>query len=314
MSGYNINKENYDLIASGNAAVTGVLTLPASGWENSAQAVTVPLVYFCVNTINIPPDELAAWGECGIHPSEENISQNSITFSCSSTPTRDLHFTVTQTPVNTIGDYSGSGDILDSYTGDDTDIVIPDGITTISDKVFSEKAITSVIVPYSSLTIGSYAFANCSEMISFKGDTSQIFGPPPDAVMFDKIEMYAFANCVSLETIVLDPVGHRTIADYAFKDCTGLISMRIDSYIGTKNAFDGCVNVEEIDIIGPVMAWEADFSFTDKLTAECLTDMISQLWDYSDGEQHVLTIGATNRARLTAEQIAAASAKNWTIV
>ena len=221
---------------------------------------------------------------------------------------------MTRIAASAIGDFSGSGNTLDAYTGSGNDIVIPDGIAAISDKAFSGKEITSVLVPFRSLTIGDYAFANCTEMVSFKGDTSGIWGPPPDAVLFDKIGMYAFANCVSLETIVLDPAGNGIIADYAFKDCTGLTSIYTDSYIGTKNAFDGCVNVEKIGITGPVMAWNADFSFTDKLTAECLSDMIDQLYDYSGGEAHTLTIGATNRSRLTAEQIAAASAKNWTIV
>lgn len=313
MAGYSIEKDSFALIPNGIATVSEMFTLSAEGWENNAQTASVPLEYFYINTINVPPEELGKWGEYGVYSSAESVRRNTITFSCNSTPSQDLHFTVTRIAASAIGDFSGSGNTLDAYTGSGSDIVIPDGIKTISDKAFSGKEITSVLVPFSSLTIGGYAFANCTEMVSFKGDTSQIFGPPPDAVMIDKIEMYAFANCVSLEAIVLDPVGHKVIADYAFKGCTGLTSVTLSEYVGTKNAFDGCTNVEEINVIA-VLSWNADFSFTDKLTAECLSDMIGQLYDYSGGEAHTLTIGATNRSRLTVEQIAAAEAKNWTIV
>lgn len=313
MAGYSIEKDSFALIPNGIATVSEMFTLSAEGWENNAQTASVPLEFFYINTVNVPPEELGKWGEYGIYPSKENISHNSITFSCNSAPSQDLHFTVTRIAASAIGDFSGSGNTLDAYTGSGSDIVIPDGIAAISDKAFSGKEITSVLVPFRSLTIGDYAFANCTEMVSFKGDTSGIWGPPPDVVLFDKIGMYAFANCTSLEAIVLDSVGHKVIADYAFKDCTGLTSITLSEYVGTKNAFDGCTNVEEINVIA-VIAWNADFSFTDKLTAECLSDMIDQLYDYSGGEAHTLTIGATNRSRLTAEQIAAASAKNWTIV
>lgn len=313
MAGYSIDKDSFALVPNGIATVSGAFTLSAEGWENNAQTASVPLEFFYINTINVPPEELGKWGEYGVYASSESVSGNTITFSCNSAPSQDLHFTVTRIAASAIGDFYGSGNTIDAYTGSESDIVIPDGIAAISDKAFAGKEITSVLVSFSRLTIGDYAFANCSDMLSFKGDTSGIFGPPPDAVMFDKIGMYAFASCTSLEAIVLDPVGHKVIADYAFKDCTGLTSITLSEYAGTKNAFDGCTNVEEINVIA-VLAWNADFSFTDQLTAECLSDMIGQLYDYSGGEAHTLTIGATNRSRLSAEQLATAEAKNWTIV
>ena len=52
---------------------------------------------------------------------------------------------------------------------------------------------------------------------------------------------------------------------------------------------------------------------SNNLTHDSLAAMINNLYDYSGGTAHTLTIGATNLAKLSAEEIAAATAKNWTI-
>lgn len=59
----------------------------------------------------------------------------------------------------------GNG-ILYSYKGTDTDIVIPDGVTSISDRVFVSKNITSVHIPESVYYIGAGAFLNCPALKS----------------------------------------------------------------------------------------------------------------------------------------------------
>ena len=52
--------------------------------------------------------------------------------------------------------------ILTEYLGCDSEIVIPDGINGIADRVFCDrKEITSVIIPNSVKSIGSYAFSSC---------------------------------------------------------------------------------------------------------------------------------------------------------
>lgn len=312
MAGYSINKNNYDLLPSAIASVTGTFTLAANAWINGEQSVQIPLEFFCVNTININPDELSTWSQYGVYASSESVSLNTITFTCDSTPATALHFTVTQIPVNTIGDFEGAGGTLDVYTGADTSIVIPDGINVISDNVFAQKNITSVLLPLSPMTIGAQAFSGCSSLASFKGDTSSAIGVMTDEVVVHSIGAYAFKDCTSLTAIVLDVTG--SISDYAFKDCTGLTSISFNGgiYGGTKNAFDGCTNVTSITIGGAGLFSDVDYSFTDSLSAECLADIINALG--SGFGDHTLTIGATNRARLTAEQIAAAEAKGWSIV
>ncbi len=56
---------------------------------------------------------------------------------------------------------------LTAYNGTETDIVVPEGVITIKERVFREKTdITSVQLPSTLETIGSYAFENCSGLVS----------------------------------------------------------------------------------------------------------------------------------------------------
>lgn len=51
-----------------------------------------------------------------------------------------------------------------------------------------------------------------------------------------------------------------------------------------------------------------------KYTAASINNLVSCLADYSGGEAHTLTIGATNLAKVTDENKALAAARNWTLV
>ena len=56
---------------------------------------------------------------------------------------------------------------LVKYEGDDTDVVISDGVTSIGDRAFSEcTRLTSVIIPEGVTNIGEYAFSKCAGLKS----------------------------------------------------------------------------------------------------------------------------------------------------
>lgn len=320
MNGYLINKNNFDLVPgdSHSPRVSGVLTLDAGDWSYNTQSVTVPMSVFEIHTINVPPADMAVWSENGVYASSEDAGLNSITFTCGSVPSQDLTFTVTTTPVSAIGDFEGTGNSLTQYNGTSAAVVVPDGVDDISASAFYDNTnVTSVLIPFGSMTIGEHAFENCAALTSFKGDAPE--GAITDSVGYDSIGAYAFGGCTALTEIILDGGFNAAIADYAFSGCTGLTTIKLaGSYNATKLAFDGCINVTTIvfDYVPGVRAWtnNADFSFTDVLTAESLSDMITALYDYTGGEAHTLTVGATNRARISAEDIAAAEAKNWTVI
>ena len=61
-------------------------------------------------------------------------------------------------------DITGSG-LLNKYTGDSKDVVIPDGVTSIGDFAFAScKSLVSVTIPDGVTSIGRFAFSSCSSL------------------------------------------------------------------------------------------------------------------------------------------------------
>lgn len=97
-----------------------------------------------------------------------------------------------------------------------TDLVVPDGVTSIGDYAFvNYDLLTSVVIPGSVTYIGDYAFNGCSLI------TELVI---PDSVT--EIGEFAFAGWTSLETVTIGK-GVTSIGDQAFSGCTSLTSVRI---------------------------------------------------------------------------------------
>ena len=59
-----------------------------------------------------------------------------------------------------------NGVVIDCNTTDVTDVVIPDGVTTIGDRAFSCcESLRSIIIPNGVTSIGRYAFAYCENIM-----------------------------------------------------------------------------------------------------------------------------------------------------
>lgn len=117
------------------------------------------------------------------------------------------------------------------YVGEDSTVIIPDGIINIGDKAFSGKTNISVLVlPEGIENIGQEAFANCT------GLSNVII---PSSVV--GIEKGAFSGCSNLSDITL-PETVSSIGENAFYDCDNIASVTISretKQIG-KSAFDNC--------------------------------------------------------------------------
>ncbi len=118
-----------------------------------------------------------------------------------------------------------------------TDMVIPNGISSISDGAFyGYTGLTSVIIPGSVRTIGSSAFGGCSSLIRVtiaNGVTS--------------VGSYAFSGCSSLTGIVF-PDSVTSIGGCAFEYCTLLESFTVPSKVTEIGAatFFGCTALESV--------------------------------------------------------------------
>lgn len=126
----------------------------------------------------------------------------------------------------------------------------------------------------------------------------------------------AFENS-NIYSVKFPMSGFENIGTGAFKNCTALATMKFyEPVIITADMFEGCTAVYDVDFYVLDNSWEysADLSFTDILTVSCLTKIINKLYDYSGGASHLLTLGASNKSRLTEAQLNAAIAKNWLVI
>ena len=143
-----------------------------------------------------------------------------------------------------------------------TDLVIPDGVTKICDRAFSDcSSLTSVTIPDSVTKIGKSAFGNCSCLTSvtipdsvtkidnraFSGCISLASAMIPDSVT--KIGNEAFSYCSGLTSVTI-PDSVAKIGGYAFWNCSSLTSVTIpDSVTEIGNwAFSGCAKLSEVHI------------------------------------------------------------------
>lgn len=132
--------------------------------------------------------------------------------------------------------YTFSGNTLTGYTGTATNVTLPtsysivDGyyiegndysVTEIGNRVFENNTlITSVIIPDSYMTIGQYAFNNCSNLLNVSINSTKL----------QQLTWYAFANCESLINVDLENcIGLINIINHAFYKCSSLLEIDLSN-------------------------------------------------------------------------------------
>ena len=126
------------------------------------------------------------------------------------------------------------------YSDENTEItklVIPDGVTSIPNYVFSGcSGLTSVTIPNSVTSIGSSAFSGCSSLTSVT---------IPNSVT--SIGSSAFSGCSGLTSVTI-PNSVTSISDRAFSGCSGLTSVTIPNSVTSigSSAFSGCSGLTSI--------------------------------------------------------------------
>ena len=145
---------------------------------------------------------------------------------------------------------SGGNAVIDSYVGEETEIVIPEtlgglSVTEIGYAAFSgNTSITSVKIPETVTRINHDAFNGCTSLSSVE---------VPESVV--SIQDGAFAYCASLSSIAV-PESLSRIEDNTFLGCTSLSDVKLNQnidYIG-KNSFSQCSTLTEFEIPESVTA------------------------------------------------------------
>lgn len=134
-----------------------------------------------------------------------------------------------------------------------TEVVIPEGVTTIGDNAFREcTGLSKVTLPQTLTSIGGSAFYGC------KGISNITF---PSKLT--SIGSYAFYGCKGLQKITL-PDSITTLGSDAFSDCEGLSSITLSNLLTSLEyeTFRDCTALTTIVIPGSITSIE-DYCFWD---------------------------------------------------
>ena len=149
----------------------------------------------------------------------------------------------------------------------------------------------------------SNAFRDCSSLSTVN---------LPDGIT--SIGNSAFMGCSSLTTINL-PDGITSISSYAFRSCSSLTKINLPSSLTTiGNVFyQGTTNLTEVTLGDNFNCNNLDLSPSALYTRETILQWLNALADRTGQTAYKLTMGATNLAKLTEEDILIATNKNWTL-
>lgn len=164
----------------------------------------------------------------------------------------------------------------------------------------------------------TYMFMNCTNM-----KTAVIGNGANSGNLGDG----AFNGCTSLTTVTIRArTGGQTLGIAYFANCRALKTVIFEGQVycnnftttSGNNPFYGCTALEDLQVpegwTENLLLSNGTANFTNVLTHDSLVAMIANLYDYSDGDEHTLTLGTINLERLSTEEKVVATAKNWTLV
>lgn len=170
----------------------------------------------------------------------------------------------------------------------------------------------------------SYAFADCFEEEKHIGEGCT--APYLDLHNVTSVDgMFAYEHASGsnryshLKTIPLYDFSKVKYASNLFKGCSSLESipalnfnsMSSDGLTFTYSWIDGCYALKEINILD--IHYNIKISVSTQFTREALVHIIGNLRDMTGSSAKTLTMGSTNLAKLTEDDIAVATDKNWTV-
>ena len=125
-----------------------------------------------------------------------------------------------------------------------------------------------------------------------------------------------FYYCTSLQTLDLSGLNTENVTNMSsmFYYCTSLQTLDLsglntEKVTNMQNMFSYCWNLE--NFTAPIFRISVAFGFATKLTHDSLMSIINNLATVTTTQ--TLTLGATNIAKLTTDEIAIATGKGWTV-
>lgn len=168
-------------------------------------------------------------------------------------------------------DFQIENNVLVEYDGDDSHVVIPDGVVEIGSEVFSCCEMESVTIPESVVRIADSAFEYCENLESVVLPSG-----------LKHLGANAFSGCEKLTEIEI-PSGVKRIGDNAFDGCVNLRKVVLSEgleYIGDE-AFMFCSALEEINYPSTLKRLgEYAFAECERLMSKAPSDVESEYTSY----------------------------------
>lgn len=145
--------------------------------------------------------------------------------------------------LGSVDEFLIAGDnVLVEWTGDDENVIIPEGVKSISGAFYENTTIKNVVLPRSLESVSDNAFFNCTalESVEFLGENT-VLGAG------------CFMGCGNLNNIAL-PSKLERIPDNTFSAAKKLASISLPKtlrYLGAS-AFYGCVALKDIELVQSV--------------------------------------------------------------
>lgn len=124
-----------------------------------------------------------------------------------------------------------------------------------------------------------------------------------------------FYNCTSLTTIPQFNTANLYSAQLMFGGCSKLVSLPLFDFTKAEQLrymLSACSELTDLKGFSNLSV-NLDLSSSRKLTADSIMNVINEAKDLSETDNATLTLGTTNIAKLTEEQIAIATSKGWTL-
>ncbi len=130
--------------------------------------------------------------------------------------------------------------VLRKYTGADSHVIIPEGVTEIAENVFKGNAsLVSVTFPSTLTTIEDSAFSGCSALETLALPAS-----------LDSIGNWAFSNCTALRELKLPGKTFKWEGSSIFQGCTSLESLTLPEGLTSIGSymFADCSSLKEVKL------------------------------------------------------------------
>lgn len=211
--------------------------------------------------------------------------------------------------------------------------------------MFSGSALKEIpLLDFSNLKGIGYFFQNCTGLLKipafdfseveyaysvFAGCVSLKTIPQLDFSSATDIQKL-FYNCKDLETIPSIDISSATNLEQVFYGCISLKTINLLDLSSARDLyliFNGCTNLEnlggfkdlgknyETSKSAHFNLYKLDLSMCNKLTHDSLMNVINNLYDIATAgvQTQDLVLGATNLDKLSADEIAIATNKGWTV-